>query len=61
MSGYVLKRTSDGMFVTPRGSEHSYCKGLQNARVFPTHGAADAERCVENETVVPVEELLQRE
>lgn len=57
--GYVLRRT-DGKFVTPSGSEHSYTSDLMKARIYPTRDAADTDRCVENESVVPVESLLQR-
>lgn len=56
---FVLQRT-DGKFVTPPGSEHSYTFDLMKARTFPTREAADADRCVENERVVAVADLLQR-
>ena len=50
---YVLNRTDQGRgYVTPAGSPGSYTAKLQDARLFPTREAAEAERCVENEIVV---------
>lgn len=51
--GYVLVR-EDGKFVTPPGSHRSYTGKLQEARVFATREAAERERCVGNETCVPL-------
>jgi hypothetical protein len=56
---YVLVRT-DGKYVAPPGQEHSYTSKLEDARIFPTRDAAEKERCVENETVRPVSELLHK-
>lgn len=52
---YVIQKDT-GEFVTPPGSEHSYTRDLQKARIYPTRESADV--CVENERVVAVEDLL---
>lgn len=54
---YVIVRT-DGKFVTRPGSEQSYSDKLQHARPFETREAAERERCVENERVVSVRDLI---
>lgn len=61
MNGYVLRRT-DGAYVAdmsknPTGS--SYTNKLQHAQVFHTREAAERNRCIENETVVALEEILR--
>ena len=53
---YVIQR-EDGRFVTRPGSRHSYTAYLQNARVWSTREAAEAERC-ENESVLSIESVL---
>lgn len=55
---FVLVR-DDGKYVAPPGQQHSYTKRLEEAQIFSTRDKADAQRCVENEQVVPVESLLQ--
>ena len=60
MSRYVLERTDQGGgYVTPRGSSHSYTKDLRCAMVWTTREEAEADRCVENERVVDLAELLR--
>jgi hypothetical protein len=54
---YVLIRNEDGKYVTNPGQEYSYTSKLENARIFPTKDAANAEKCG-NENVVPVSSLL---
>ncbi len=46
------------MFVAPSGSRHSYVKGLQNARTYPSLEAAQADACG-NETPVRVEDVME--
>jgi hypothetical protein len=58
MNQFVLQRT-DGKFVAVPGSEHSYTSDLMKARIFPSRAAAEGDRCVENEQIVPLENLLQ--
>lgn len=55
--GYVIMK-DDGMFVAMPGSAGSYTSNLLKARRFLSRGAAENERCVENETVVSVASLL---
>lgn len=57
---YVLVRHSDGKFVAQPGSEHSYTKDLQQARIFPSRDAAEGDRCVESESVQPLSNFLQQ-
>jgi hypothetical protein len=58
---FVLQKTDGkGGYVTPPGSEKSYTHDIANARIFSTREKAEAERCVENEIVVPLSNLLQR-
>ena len=59
MTGYVIVRV-DGQYVTPPGEEKSYTTRLEDARVFATREAAERERCVENESVVPLAAVLRR-
>lgn len=55
--GYVIQRT-DGKYVTPAGSGHSYTNKLQHARFFLQRSEAEREICPENERVVPLDEIL---
>lgn len=57
---FVLQNTETGKFVAPPGQDKSYTADLTAARVFATREAAERERCVENERVVAVCDLLQR-
>jgi hypothetical protein len=57
MTGYVLVRT-DGKFVAPPGQEKSYVSSLQDALVFRTREEADKNRCVENESVRALADML---
>ena len=63
MTGFVLRRIPDGAYVSrpdrnPTGG--SYTSRPEYARVFPTREAAEAERCVENERIVSVDEVVGR-
>jgi len=53
---FVLKRTSDGKYVAKPGSNNSYTKYLQHARVFRTREEAERDRCPENERIVEVQD-----
>ena len=55
---YVLVR-NDGKYVARPGSARSYTGRLEEARTFSTSDKANADRCVENERVVPLDSLLQ--
>jgi len=56
---FVLKRTDQGGGYHSRpGSEHSYTRNLEKARIFDTR--ADAERAAcENERALSVAEILE--
>lgn len=57
--GYVIKRTDQGGgYVTPSGSEHSYTRSLEHARIFSTRAEAAGHAC-SNERVIAVADLLQ--
>lgn len=54
-SQYIIKRVggqSGGRYVAKPGSKHSYTN-IHNARVFITLREAIANRCVENEAILP--------
>lgn len=58
--GYVIQRTDQGGgYVARPGSRGSYTGKLQEARVYPTRQAAEADRCVENERVLSVDEAIR--
>tara|TARA_B100002049_G_scaffold93692_1_gene69266 strand:- start:801 stop:992 length:192 start_codon:yes stop_codon:yes gene_type:complete len=55
MSHYVLKRTDQGGgYVAEPGSKSSYTNNVARARKFRSKEEAEAERCVENEVIVPL-------
>jgi hypothetical protein len=57
---YLIKRDSadGGGFVAKPGSRGSYTRDIAQARKYETREAADADRCPENEWLVPLEPLL---
>jgi hypothetical protein len=56
---YVIKRLDQGGgFVAPTGSPSSYVR-LQDARIYPTRAAADADRCPENEIVLRLDKAVK--
>ena len=55
---YLLQRT-DGAYVTRGASPHYYTHNLDWAKVFPTREAAERNRCVDNERVVAMGELIR--
>ena len=60
MDGYVIVRREDGKFVTPPGSEKSFTSNLQKARVYPNKSTAESDCCVENESVRPVSDFINK-
>jgi hypothetical protein len=54
---FVIMR-SDGKYVAPPGREKSYTDRLQEAWGFTTREAAEAHRCIDNESIVAVDELI---
>lgn len=55
---YVIKRTDQsGGYVAKPGLKESYIKDIEKVRVFATLEEAQRERCVENEIVVPMDEI----
>ncbi len=59
---YVIIKTGDNgrvQYVAPPGQEKSYTYDLTLAWTFTDKGKAEAQRCPENERVVPVESLLR--
>lgn len=59
MTGYVLKRASDGAYVSKPGAAHSYTKRLEEARIFATAEEAWKNACQENEVVIPLNNILK--
>ena len=51
---WVLKRTSDGLYVAKAGLHNSYTTSLRLAEKFDNREAAVAKSCVENETPVQI-------
>lgn len=58
ISGYVLVRVPDGSYVARGGSEESYTRTLERAKVFPDLDSANRERCKDNERAVPLASLF---
>lgn len=57
--GYVIRRTDQGGgWVAKPGGKHSYTNKLQDARVYPTREAAEADRCPENEVIEPLSRIF---
>ena len=56
---FVLKR-EDGKFVAHPGSEKSYTRKIELARVYFSREAAEADKCG-NETIVTVRAVTLRE
>ena len=54
---YVIMR-NDGKYVARPGSKHSYCKSIERARVYRDKVDAIVDRCPGNETVVPVDSII---
>lgn len=55
---YVIKRTDQsGGYVSRPGLKESYTKNIEKIRVFATMEDAQRERCVEDEVVVPMDEI----
>lgn len=57
---FVIRR-DDGLYVAKTGSDYVYTKRLENAKVFSTREEADKNRCIDNEMVVDVHDLLRIE
>lgn len=57
MSKFVIVRT-DGKYVAPPGLESSYTPRLEEAWIFSDRQTAEAQRCVENETVRAIDDIL---
>ena len=56
---FVIKRTDQGGgYVARPGSRNSYTTRIERARVFDTKEDAERDRCVENEIVLPVREVM---
>lgn len=56
--GYVLVNSETGKYVAPAGSEHSYTRSLQRARIYPTREAAVGDSCG-NEIAQSVDDILR--
>jgi hypothetical protein len=55
---YVIKRTDQGGgYVAKRGLKESYTKDIEKVRVFATRKRAEESLCIENEVVVPMDEI----
>jgi hypothetical protein len=60
---FVIKKIGapyDGFYVAPSGSEKSYVKNLQDAQSWPTREKADGQRCIGNEVIVDVNDILRQ-
>jgi hypothetical protein len=57
-SGRCILVRSDGMFVAPRGSSHSYVQDLRRARRFATREDAEHDRCPGNEYISTIDAQL---
>lgn len=61
MSTYVLRRHSPkGGYVAKPGHASSYVTDLRYAQKYSTREAAVRDSCIQNETPVPLEHLLDR-
>jgi len=56
---YVIVR-NDGFFVRRPGLISSYTKDIRQAWIFSDRDVAEANRCLENETVRDVSEFLEK-
>jgi len=58
---YVIRRTDQGGGYVARSPVQgaSYTPRLQDARVFSSREAAEVERCLGNEVVVSVDEIMR--
>ena len=57
---YVIAKSSN-VFVAKSGRKGSYTNSLEHARKFKTEEDAEKERCIENEYIIPLESLLDRQ
>jgi hypothetical protein len=53
---YVIKRGN--LYVSRPGSQHSYTKFLQEARIFSSREEAEKHTCPDNERIVSVDSEL---
>ena len=61
MTGFVIRRTSDGSYVTRRGSRYSHTHNLENARTFSSEEEARRELCPDSERIVPLDRTIERQ
>lgn len=55
---FIIRNNDNGKYASQPGSEHSYTRSLEQAQVFRTRVEAERHKC-ENETILPLESLLQ--
>lgn len=55
---YIIRRTDQGGYVAPPGSKNSYTKSALKARRFDSKEEAERNRCVENEVVINLNDLI---
>jgi len=55
---YVIRRKTDGRFVSKPKSKESYISELLDARIYNSYESAKNDMCIENEEVVSIDELL---
>lgn len=48
----------NGRYVARSGSQSSYTNKLENAKIYKSREDADSDRCVENESIVNVSNIL---
>lgn len=56
---YIIKRIDEdgGGYVARTDSRQSYTQNIDLVRIFKTKKEAERNRCVENEVVVPLDEI----
>lgn len=57
---YLIKR-NDGKYVSWPGSEHSYTRRIDLARVYPTRKEAEQDLCIENEQIISIPQVFKQE
>ena len=54
---FAIRNRETGKYVTPAGSERSFCTNLQDARVYTNREAAQRD-CCSNEVVLTLSEAM---
>ena len=57
---YALKRVNDGKYVAKSGNAQSYTNRIDRIQAFVRKEDAEVIRCVENEYIVDIDDILKR-